>query len=93
MHVLRLPQFTNEEDRPKVLGWQKKPGDRVDVGDVLGELETSKATFLIEADRAGVLLRLVAPVESPLEPRSALAIIGDPGEAPAAAAWKEEAGA
>ncbi len=90
MHVLRLPQFTNEEDRPKILGWMKRPGERVEVGDVLGELETQKATFLVEADRPGILLRLVASVGIPLEPRSALAIIGGEEEKAEAEAWVEE---
>ena len=39
----------------KVLKWLKKPGDKVDVGDAIAEIETDKATMPFEIQEKGYI--------------------------------------
>lgn len=50
-----LPQAGNSMEEGTILAWRVKPGDRVEAGDVLFDLETDKATLEVEAEVAGRL--------------------------------------
>jgi 2-oxoglutarate dehydrogenase E2 component (dihydrolipoamide succinyltransferase) len=58
MHEVRLPDL-GEVDDAVVVAWLKQEGDLVSLGEELVEVETEKTTFVIEASKAGRLVRIV----------------------------------
>ncbi len=50
-----MPKLSDTMEEGKVLRWAKRVGDRVEIGDVLVEVETDKADMEVEAPAAGVL--------------------------------------
>lgn len=68
-------------DSAVVVSWMVEPGAPVRTGEVVAVVETAKAATEIEADRAGVLLRILAPVGAEVEIGSVLGLIGEPGDA------------
>jgi len=87
-----MPQIGQDVETGVVTRWNKKVGDRILKGEVVASVEGDKATFDIEADASGVLLKIV--VEQGQEGRvlEPVAFIGEPteeagsGAAPLAAA-------
>lgn len=71
-----------------LLNWLKKPGDAVNAGDVVAEVEADKATVEVEAPAAGVLLEVNA---NPGDAVASGAVIGTIGAAGESAAPKAEA--
>lgn len=57
--MVPAPQFGVNDNSAKVVAWHVGPGDEVEPGQVLCELETAKATFEVEATAAGLVLPLV----------------------------------
>jgi len=55
MIEIKMPRLSDTMEEGAVATWHKKPGDRVEVGDVLVEIETDKATMDYEAYEAGTL--------------------------------------
>ncbi|MEG1418792.1 MAG: biotin/lipoyl-containing protein [Oscillospiraceae bacterium] len=55
-----MPKIGLDMDEGTICEWKKKVGDRVEVGDVLAEIETDKATTDIETTVAGTLSEIVA---------------------------------
>lgn len=54
-----MPRLSDTMEEGAIAVWHKRPGDRVDVGDILVEIETDKATMEYEAYEAGVLRDIV----------------------------------
>ena len=52
---IRVPEIGMASQEIKFGGWLKKPGDFVEAGDELFELETDKATVVCEAENSGTL--------------------------------------
>lgn len=55
-----MPVLGMSQDSGKLVRWIKKPGDRVEKGEPLMEVETDKATVEIESPAFGVLTRVTA---------------------------------
>ena len=78
--ILTMPRLSDTMEVGTVVAWHKKIGDKVNVGDLLVEIETDKATMEFESPYEGTLLHIFvkegesAPVDAPL------AIIGQEGE-------------
>jgi 2-oxoglutarate dehydrogenase E2 component (dihydrolipoamide succinyltransferase) len=53
-----VPELGESVVEARVAKWRKQPGDRVEVGDVLVELETDKIDLEVGATQAGVLARV-----------------------------------
>jgi pyruvate dehydrogenase E2 component (dihydrolipoamide acetyltransferase) len=51
--------FSLTSSEVKVAQWLKAPGDTVERGEVLAEIETEKATLELEATESGVLAEIV----------------------------------
>src|SRR5690349_14903656 len=66
---------------------------QVEVGDVLAEIETDKATMELEAEDAGVLTRLIAGEGDEVEVGKPIAVISADGEATDAAPDEARQGA
>ncbi|MFZ4394010.1 MAG: biotin/lipoyl-containing protein [Kiritimatiellia bacterium] len=69
-----------------VTAWRSAPGDRVQVGEIVAELTTDKATFELEATGSGTLLEILAAPKSVVPSGYILAVLGEPGEVDADAA-------
>ncbi|QED38820.1 pyruvate dehydrogenase complex dihydrolipoamide acetyltransferase [Antarcticibacterium arcticum] len=78
--VINMPRLSDTMEEGVVAKWLKKVGDKVEIGDMLAEIETDKATMEFESFNEGVLLHIgieegeTAPVDT------LLAIIGEEGE-------------
>src|SRR5689334_10140126 len=53
-----MPKLSDTMEEGKILKWLKKVGDKVDIGDIIAEVETDKADMEMEALDAGVLAEL-----------------------------------
>lgn len=58
--VFRLPDLAEGLEDAEVVEWRVAVGDRVDLNQVIGELQTAKAAVEIPSPRAGTVRRLHA---------------------------------
>ncbi|WP_305985945.1 biotin/lipoyl-containing protein [Roseibium sp. MMSF_3544] len=54
-HDVIMPALGMAQDTGQILAWHKKPGEAVEEGDVLFEVETDKAAMEVEAQSGGYL--------------------------------------
>ena len=54
-----MPRLSDTMEEGAIATWHKHPGDRVEIGDVLVEIETDKATMDYEAYEAGTLSQIL----------------------------------
>jgi pyruvate dehydrogenase E2 component (dihydrolipoamide acetyltransferase) len=80
-----MPKMGDAMEAGTLSSWLKHEGDQVEVGDVLAEIETDKATMELEAEDAGVLTRLIAGEGDEVAVGESIAVISADGEAPDAA--------
>ncbi len=72
---IKVPSLGESETEATLISWLKQEGDAVALDDVLAEIESDKITMEITALDAGVLKRILKPVESTVEPGEVVAII------------------
>jgi len=89
MYEVRVPALPESVADATVLGWHKRPGERVAVEDSLVDLETDKIVLEVPAPVAGVLTEILAP-EGTCVPAAALLARIDTA-APAASAPRSDA--
>ena len=56
-----MPQAGQSMEEGTILSWKVKEGDCIEVGQVIMEIETDKATVEVEAVEAGCVRKIVAP--------------------------------
>jgi pyruvate dehydrogenase E2 component (dihydrolipoamide acetyltransferase) len=61
MIEITMPRLSDTMQEGAITTWLKQPGDRVEVGDVLVEIETDKANMELEAYEAGTLAKILVP--------------------------------
>ena len=54
--VIRMARLSDTMAEGKIVGWNKKVGDKVKAGDILAEVETDKATMEVESYNEGTSL-------------------------------------
>ncbi|XP_065872503.1 dihydrolipoyllysine-residue acetyltransferase component 1 of pyruvate dehydrogenase complex, mitochondrial [Euphorbia lathyris] len=59
--VLEMPALSPTMDQGHIARWRKKEGDKIEVGDVICEIETDKATLEFECLEEGYLAKILAP--------------------------------
>lgn len=75
-----MPKWGIEMTEGTIAEWMVKDGDAISKGDILCLIETSKITNEVEAEREGVVLRIVHPASDTALPVGALiAVFGDAG--------------
>jgi acetyltransferase-like isoleucine patch superfamily enzyme len=78
--VLRVPYLGTAEDEVTVALWHVAEGEAFKKGDALVVLETLKASFDVEAEADGVLLRRLVSEGRRLQVHAALGVYGEAGE-------------
>lgn len=78
--IIGLPKLSPTMDEGTLVRWAKKEGDKVDIDDLLAEVETDKATMEFRSFDRGVLLKILVPEGETLAPDTPVAIIGKSGE-------------
>jgi pyruvate dehydrogenase E2 component (dihydrolipoamide acetyltransferase) len=56
-----MPELSSDMTEADLLSWLVKPGDRIELGDLIAELETEKSTVEFESPASGTLLEIVVP--------------------------------
>ncbi|XP_011077240.1 dihydrolipoyllysine-residue acetyltransferase component 1 of pyruvate dehydrogenase complex, mitochondrial isoform X1 [Sesamum indicum] len=59
--VLEMPALSPTMNQGNIAKWRKKEGDKIEVGDVICEIETDKATLEFESLEEGFLAKILAP--------------------------------
>ncbi|XP_016550999.2 dihydrolipoyllysine-residue acetyltransferase component 1 of pyruvate dehydrogenase complex, mitochondrial isoform X2 [Capsicum annuum] len=59
--VLDMPALSPTMNQGNIAKWRKKEGDKIEVGDILCEIETDKATLEYESLEEGFLAKILAP--------------------------------
>ncbi|MFW6051912.1 MAG: biotin/lipoyl-containing protein, partial [Myxococcota bacterium] len=78
--IVGLPKLSPTMEEGTLVSWEKKEGDRVEVDDLLAEVETDKATMEFRSFDKGVLLKILAQEGDTLTPDAPVAILGEEGE-------------
>ncbi|MFB6355191.1 MAG: biotin/lipoyl-containing protein, partial [bacterium] len=79
-HEQIMPQLSDTMEAGTIVKWFVDEGDEVEMGDVIAEVETDKATMEVEAFESGVLLKKVAREGDEIPTQSIMAVIGEKGE-------------
>ncbi len=83
-NTIVVPTLGESVVEARIAHWLKKEGEKVEVGDVLVELETEKVNVEVAAQSAGVLTKISAPADSTVRIGDTLGEI-DSSAAPSAA--------
>jgi len=75
-----MPKLSDTMTEGTLLRWRKKKGDKVEVGDILAEVETDKATMEMEAFEEGVLTDIYVPEGGKIVVGAAIALVLGEGE-------------
>lgn len=59
--VLDMPALSPTMNQGNIAKWRKKEGDKIEVGDILCDIETDKATLEFESLEEGFLAKILAP--------------------------------
>jgi len=76
-----MPQGGQDLTHGRIVRWLVKEGQRVEKGEVIGEVETEKATFDVTAPQPGFVLGILAQEGEEVEILSTIAYLGEEGEA------------
>lgn len=79
--LITMPKLGFDMAEGKLEEWVKKPGDKVNEGDVLAIIETDKASVEITSFQAGVLLQILAEGGSIQPVGAPIGVLGEAGEA------------
>jgi pyruvate dehydrogenase E2 component (dihydrolipoamide acetyltransferase) len=72
-----MPQAGNTMEEGTVLSWRVKEGDQIQIGQVICEIETDKATMDFESPDAGRLARIVASAGEIVAVKELIALLAD----------------
>jgi pyruvate dehydrogenase E2 component (dihydrolipoamide acetyltransferase) len=81
---IEMPKLSDTMTEGTLIKWHKKVGDSVDIGDILAEIETDKATMEMEAFDDGIITEILIQEGGRAPVGATLAVLdGDSGAAPA----------
>jgi pyruvate dehydrogenase E2 component (dihydrolipoamide acetyltransferase) len=84
---IEMPKLSDTMTEGTVIKWHKQVGDSVEVGDLLAEIETDKATMEMEAFDDGTITEILVPAGKKAVIGGILAVLdGDSAAAPSSAA-------
>src|SRR6266496_6198349 len=76
MADVTMPRLSDTMEEGTIASWLKKPGEKVDRGEVIAQIETDKATMDLTAFEAGTLQEILAPEGSTVAIGQPVARIG-----------------
>lgn len=76
-----MPKLGLTMETGAVGAWLVAEGDEVKAGQVIAEIVTEKITYELEAETAGVVLKILLGEEEEVPVGTPIAVIGEPGEA------------
>ena len=91
MAEVTMPRLSDTMEEGTIATWLKKPGEQVNKGDVIAQIETDKATMDLTAFEAGTLQEILAPEGTTVAIGKPVARIGS-GSQPAAPPAAKETG-
>ncbi len=75
-----MPRMSDTMEEGKILKWLKKVGDRIEVGDIIAEVETDKADMEMEALDDGFLTEIRAQEGEAVPVGAVIALLGEEAE-------------
>ena len=90
MKEVRVPVLPESISEATVAAWHKKPGDYVELDDVIVEIETDKVVLEVPAEEAGVLTEILAKEGETVNEEQVLGLLNDESEASSEAAPEQE---
>ena len=91
MAEIKVPELAESITEGTIAQWLKQPGDYVEKGEYIVELETDKVNVEVISEEAGTIQELKADEGDTVEVGQVIAIVGAGGEAPSTPEAKEEA--
>src|SRR3954452_24190863 len=77
---IAMPRLSDSMEEGTILRWLKSPGDSVELGEELVEIETDKANMVYEADAGGTLIAVIAQEGDTLPIGEVIARVAEAGE-------------
>lgn len=77
LQAVAMPKWGLSMEEGTIVEWRAQPGQKVNAGDELVDVETSKIVNTVEATDKGILRRIVAQVGDTFRCGRAIAVIGD----------------
>ncbi len=74
-HTIKMPQLSDTMTEGVMVSWSKNPGDKIERGDIVAQVETDKAIMDVEVFRDGYLSGPIAAVDSIVPVGGALAYL------------------
>jgi pyruvate dehydrogenase E2 component (dihydrolipoamide acetyltransferase) len=90
---ITMPRLSDTMEQGTVVKWNVKVGDKVSAGDILGDIETDKATMELQAFDNGTVAKLAAAEGEKIAVGQAILILAAEGESVEAAAGANAASA
>lgn len=75
-----MPKLGNTVESSIIMRWHKAVGDPIEVGDIICEVETDKATLEVESTASGTVLALFFDEGDDVPVMVNIAAVGEPGE-------------
>lgn len=82
--IIEMPKLSDTMTEGTLVRWLKKPGDSIEVGQEIAEIETDKATMSMEAFDEGILHEIYVEAGAKVPLGGKLALLLDEGEEPPA---------
>lgn len=79
---IKVPELAESITEGTVASWLKQPGDHVEKGEAIVELETDKVNIEVPSDEAGTLTEVMAAEGDTVRVGETIAVISAGGEAP-----------
>jgi pyruvate dehydrogenase E2 component (dihydrolipoamide acetyltransferase) len=77
---IEMPKLSDTMEEGTVVRWLKKEGEEIEIGDIIAEIETDKATMEMEAFDEGTLSSISVPEGGKAPVGSVIAILLEDGE-------------
>ena len=72
--TIHMPSLSPTMEEGTIVQWHKKVGDEVQVGDLLASVQTDKATVEFEANKKGVLRKILQPINTVVKVNDPIAV-------------------
>ena len=82
MKEIKVPILPESINEATVAAWHKKPGDYVELDDVIVEIETDKVVLEVPAEESGILSKISAKEGATVKEQQVLGLIDDEADIP-----------